>query len=45
VANYGAFVQDHWTATRRLTVDLGVRYDCAHLPAGLNLDTNISARV
>jgi hypothetical protein len=40
VANYGAFVQDHWTATRRLTVDLGVRYDFEHLPAGLSQDTN-----
>ena len=40
VANYGSFVQDHWTATRRLTVDLGVRYDFEHLPAGLNQDSN-----
>ena len=40
VANYGAFVQDHWTATRRLTIDLGVRYDFERLPAGLNQDTN-----
>lgn len=40
VANYGAFVQDHWRPTRRLTVDLGVRYDFEHLPAGLNQDTN-----
>ncbi len=40
VASYGAFVEDHWTATRRLTVDLGVRYDFEHLPAGLNQDTN-----
>ncbi|PWU08589.1 MAG: hypothetical protein C5B51_07605, partial [Terriglobia bacterium] len=40
VTSYGAFVQDHWTATRRLTVDLGVRYDFERLPAGLNQDTN-----
>ena len=40
VANYGAFVQDHWTATRRLTIDLGLRYDFEHLPASLNQDTN-----
>lgn len=40
VASYGAFVQDHWTATRRLTVDLGLRYDFEHLPAGFNQDTN-----
>ena len=24
---YGAFVQDHWHATRRLTLSLGLRYD------------------
>ena len=40
VANYGGFVQDHWTATRRLTVDLGARYDFERLPAGLNQDAN-----
>ena len=40
VTNYGAFVQDHWTATRRLTVDFGARYDFEHLPTGLNQDTN-----
>jgi hypothetical protein len=46
VANYGAFVQDHWTATRRLTVDFGVRYDVERLPAGLNQDAdNFSPRV
>jgi hypothetical protein len=40
VASYGGFVQDHWTATRHLTVDLGARYDFERLPAGLNQDTN-----
>ena len=40
VTNYGAFVQDHWAATGRLTVDLGVRYDFEHLPDGLNQDRN-----
>jgi outer membrane receptor protein involved in Fe transport len=42
---YGAFVQDHWTATRQLTVDLGARYDFEHLPAGFNENTtNVSPR-
>jgi hypothetical protein len=46
VANYGAFVQDHWTATKRLTVDFGVRYDVERLPSGLNEDgNNFSPRV
>src|SRR5262249_3661489 len=40
VTNYGAFVADHWTATRRLTIDMGVRYDVEHLPAGFHQDTN-----
>jgi len=30
--------------TRKLTIDLGVRYDFEHLPAGFNQDTNTSAR-
>jgi hypothetical protein len=46
VTNFGGFVQDHWTATRRLTVDLGVRYDFEHLPGGFNVDTdNFSPRI
>jgi hypothetical protein len=46
VTSYGAFVQDHWSATRQLTMDLGVRYDLEHLPAGFNQDTNnVSPRV
>jgi hypothetical protein len=46
VANCGAFVQDHWTATGRLAVDFGVRYDVERLPAGLNQDANnVSPRV
>ena len=44
--SYGAFVQDHWTATRQLTVDFVARYDFEHLPAGFNEDaTNVSPRV
>ncbi len=37
---YAGFVQDHWTFLKRFTVDLGVRYDFEHLPAGIQQDTN-----
>ena len=30
--DYGAFVQDNWKATPRLTVELGVRYDYEQIP-------------
>ncbi len=40
VTSYASFLQDHWSPTRRVTVDLGVRYDFEWLPAGLNQDTN-----
>jgi hypothetical protein len=40
VTSYGAFVQDHWSLTRKLAVDLGLRYDFEHLPALFNQDTN-----
>ena len=46
VTSYGFFVQDHWSARRRLAVDLGARYDFERLPAGFNQDTNdISPRL
>jgi outer membrane receptor for ferrienterochelin and colicin len=46
VTSFGGFVQDHWSLTRQLTVDLGVRYDFERLPAGFNQDTNnISPRI
>jgi len=46
VTSFGGFVQDHWSATRQFTVDLGVRYEFEHLPAGFNQDTNnVSPRV
>jgi hypothetical protein len=46
VTNYGAFLQDHWSLTRQLAMDLGVRYDFEHLPAGFNQDTNnVSPRI
>src|SRR5262249_57640320 len=40
VVNFGGFVQDHWSVSRRLTVDLGLRYDFERLPKGFNQDTN-----
>jgi hypothetical protein len=40
VTGFGGFLQDHWSLARQLTVDLGVRYDFEHLPAGFNQDTN-----
>ncbi len=40
VTGYGAFVGDHWSMTRKLTVDLGVRYDLEHLPSLFPQDTN-----
>src|SRR5258707_440761 len=46
VTSFGGFVQDHWSAARQFTADLGVRYDFEHLPAGFNQDTNnVSPRI
>ncbi|MCU1241567.1 MAG: TonB-dependent receptor [Candidatus Acidoferrum typicum] len=46
VTSFGGFVQDHWSFTRQLTIDLGVRYDFERLPAGFNQDTNnLSPRI
>lgn len=46
VRNFGAFVQDHWSAARNLTIDFGVRYDVERLPAPFHQDTdNVSPRV
>jgi len=43
---YKRQVQDHWSAARQFTVDLGVRYDFERLPAGFNQDTNnVSPRI
>ena len=45
VANYGGFVQDHWSATPHLTIDLGLRYDFESLPAPIHEDPhNLSPR-
>ncbi|HKV27054.1 MAG TPA: TonB-dependent receptor [Candidatus Acidoferrales bacterium] len=40
VTSYGGFLQDHWSASRHLTFDLGARYDFEHLPVHFNQDTN-----
>jgi Carboxypeptidase regulatory-like domain/TonB dependent receptor len=46
VTNYGAFMLDHWSIARKLTLDVGVRYDFEHLPAIFHQDSNnISPRV
>jgi len=46
VTSFGGFVQDHWSFTRQITIDLGVRYDFERLPAGFNQDSNnISPRI
>lgn len=46
VTSLGAFVQDHWSLARQLTVDLGLRYDFERLPAGFNQDkNNVSPRI
>jgi outer membrane receptor protein involved in Fe transport len=46
VTSFGGFVQDHWSLSQQLTVDLGVRYDFERLPVGFNQDTNnVSPRI
>src|SRR5467141_4297888 len=46
VTSAGGFMQDHWSLTRQLTIDLGIRYDFERLPAGFNQDTNnVSPRI
>lgn len=46
VTNTGAFVQGHWSGAKRLTIDLGARYDYEKLPAGFHRGTdNLSPRV
>jgi Carboxypeptidase regulatory-like domain/TonB dependent receptor/TonB-dependent Receptor Plug Domain len=46
VTSFGGFVQDHWSLAPKLSVDLGVRYDFEHLPAGFNqAANNLSPRI
>ena len=40
VTSIGAFTQDHWSVTRRVTLDFGVRYDFEHLPSGFGQATH-----
>jgi hypothetical protein len=40
VTKYAGFLQDHWTATDHLTVDMGLRYDFEKLPPLFHQDTN-----
>ncbi len=40
VTSTGAFLQDHWSVTQHLTVDLGLRYDFEHLPPPFRQDAN-----
>jgi hypothetical protein len=46
VTTFGGFIQDHWSLSRQLTIDFGMRYDFERLPAGFNQDTNnVSPRI
>jgi hypothetical protein len=46
VTSVGAFVTDRWSLTRKLTADLGLRYDFESLPGGFRQDmNNFSPRV
>jgi len=46
VANYGGFVQDHWSFSQALTIDLGLRYDFEQLPSGIHESAhNFSPRI
>ena len=40
VTNFGAFFTDHWSLGRKLTLDLGLRYDFEHLPGIFRQDPN-----
>jgi len=44
--NFGAFAQDEWHATPKLTVNAGIRYDVQQLPSLVRTDrNNISPRL
>ncbi len=40
VTNFGAFVQNRWQATPKLTLNLGLRYDAEQLPHPFRTDKN-----
>lgn len=44
-ARFAAFAQDHWNASKALTIDFGLRYDYNHLPSSFPNDAlNFSPR-
>jgi hypothetical protein len=46
VTTIGGFLQDHWSVTRHITLDLGARYDFERLPSLFHRDAkNVSPRV
>ena len=46
LTSFGGFVQDHWSFTRQLTIDLGLRYDFERLPTSFHEDANnLSPRI
>src|SRR6266481_596036 len=46
VTSFGGFAQDHWSFTKQLNIDFGLRYDFERLPEGFNKDANnISPRI
>ena len=46
VTAYGAYFTDHWSATRKLALDLGLRYDIERLPGNLrDAPHNLSPRI
>lgn len=46
VTSYGGFIQEHWTVTTKLTLDIGLRYDFENLPSRFNQDfDNFSPRI
>lgn len=40
VTKYAGFFQDHWTISRRITLDAGLRYEFEQLPSGMREDKN-----
>ena len=44
--SYGAFLEDHWTLTPKLTADVGLRFDFERLPGAFRQDIdNVSPRI
>jgi hypothetical protein len=46
VTSFGGFLQDHWSISSRVTLDLGLRYDFEKLASQFNQDANnVSPRI